>query len=99
MRGRTQDLATDCILVDLQGGEPAGQGTIRTSPGLILVMDESGNLVMHDEVAETEEWEQGNRGTGRATAPLRLRSRTHERRRRRTARNRRRPNSVSSRDT
>ena len=48
----TQDpLTTNCILVDIQGGEPLATAKDK-SPGMILVMDESGNLVVHDEVAE-----------------------------------------------
>ena len=60
----TQNLATNGILVDLMGGEvlqpPKGEYKGLNSPGLILVLDESGNLVMHDEVAEDEEWEKAS---------------------------------------
>ena len=51
---------TDCILIDIQGGELVGDRT-KESPGMILVMDESGNLVMHDEVAESKEWEEATK--------------------------------------
>ena len=49
-------LSTDCILVDIQGGEPLPTPKDK-SPGMILVMDDTGNLVMHDQVAEAKEWE------------------------------------------
>ena len=39
------------------------------SPGLILVMDESGNLVMHDEVAESQGMGRGDQGAGKAGGP------------------------------
>ena len=38
----TQDLATNSILVDLQGGETLPDRERTKSPGLILVMDERG---------------------------------------------------------
>jgi hypothetical protein len=56
----TQDLTTNCILVDIQGGEPLPTPRDK-SPGMILVMDETGNLVVHDEVAEAKEWDEATR--------------------------------------
>ena len=53
------DIHTKCILVDIQGGEPVWPSTNRRDifdAGTILVMDDTGNLVMHDEVTETKEW-------------------------------------------
>jgi hypothetical protein len=47
------------MLVDIQGGELVPQKDkeqLRT-PGYIIVMDAAGNLVIHDELAETKEWE------------------------------------------
>ena len=59
-------LPTNCILVDLGGGESLPDKERKlTSPGMILVMDESGNLVIHDEVAETEEWDKANQQPAR----------------------------------
>jgi len=60
----TQNLATNCVLVDIQGGEQVPIDKKDKSPGMILVMDESGNLVMHDEVAETKEWEEATTELG-----------------------------------
>jgi hypothetical protein len=49
------------ILVDVQGGELVQQKDKEVkdfrTPGYILVMDAAGNLVIHDELAETKEWE------------------------------------------
>ena len=57
----TKDLTPNCILVDLLGGEtlrpPRGDDKGLFVPGMILVLDEFGNLVLHDEAAESEEWE------------------------------------------
>jgi hypothetical protein len=50
----TQGLLTNSILVDLMGGEPLGRQL--KSPGMVLVLDEAGNLVIHDEAVEDEEW-------------------------------------------
>ena len=64
------DLAPNCILVDLQGGEslPGDKERSLKVPGLILVMDEAGNLVMHDEVAEAEAWEKAQKQTEKRDA-------------------------------
>ena len=58
-------------MVDIQGGDPAPREKEKpeekekkkpnVSPGMILVMDESGNLVMHDEVAESQEWDKATK--------------------------------------
>ncbi len=52
------DLNPNCILVDLQGGEtlPGDKDKSLKVPGLILVLDDAGNLVLHDEVAEAKQW-------------------------------------------
>jgi hypothetical protein len=63
----TQDLQTNSILVDLQGGETLPDKERTKSPGLILVMDDAGNLVLHDEAVENEEWDKATREPG--TAP------------------------------
>ena len=57
-RSTTVDLNPKCMLVDLAGGEPVRdkEGHL-TAPGMILVMDEFGNLVLHDEVVDGEEWD------------------------------------------
>ena len=52
----TVPLAPNCILVDLAGGEPLPSPK-NVSPGMILVMDESGSLVIHDEAAESDDWD------------------------------------------
>ncbi len=57
----TQDLATNSILVDLQGGETLPDRERTKSPGLILVMDDAGNLVLHDEAVENEEWDKATK--------------------------------------
>ena len=52
------DLSTNRILVDLDGGDPLAprdKGPVR--PGLMLVLDQDGNLEILDEVAQTKEWE------------------------------------------
>ncbi|MGO9108789.1 MAG: hypothetical protein ACLP9L_06110 [Thermoguttaceae bacterium] len=70
VRTTHSDLTPNCILVDLQGGELLpDRGNHLTSPGMILVMDESGNLVMHDEVAETKEWEEAKKQTEKREEP------------------------------
>ena len=51
-------LDTNCVLVDIAGGEPLSprdKDKIR-SPGMFLVLDDAGNLVIHDEMGETKEW-------------------------------------------
>jgi hypothetical protein len=62
-KSKPVDLAPNCILVDLLGGEPLPPPRDKpiVSPGLVLVMDESGNLVMHDEVAEAKEWDEASK--------------------------------------
>ena len=65
------DLMTNCILVDVAGGDPL-PGKERpnpASPGVILVMDEFGNLVMHDEVAESDEWDKATEQPEKREAP------------------------------
>ncbi|MEI8373413.1 MAG: hypothetical protein WCJ35_11350 [Planctomycetota bacterium] len=70
-RATQVDLTPNCILVDLQGGDPLPAPRDRpiVSPGVILVMDESGNLVMHDEVAETQEWDKAVKEPERQPPP------------------------------
>jgi hypothetical protein len=64
------DLTTNCILVDLQGGDPLPDKERHlTSPGMVLVMDDLGNLVMHDEVAEAKEWDEAKKQTSTRTEP------------------------------
>ncbi len=67
----TGPLATNCILVDLFGGEPLFSPKDRScfNPGLMLVMDESGNLVMHDEVADSKEWDSANKPPAKPQQP------------------------------
>jgi hypothetical protein len=74
------DLTPNCILVDLQGGEqpPGDKERNPKVPGLILVMDEMGNLVMHDEVAEAKEWDEAKKQTEKRQEPRS--DRTEERR-------------------
>jgi hypothetical protein len=59
----TKDILLKSILVDVQGGEAMKTHTDPNliTPGLILLMDGSGNLVMHDELAETQEWDDATR--------------------------------------
>jgi len=66
-----EELNTNCILVDLQGGDslPAPRDRPIISPGMILVMDESGNLIMHDEVAEAQEWNKATKEPERRPPP------------------------------
>ncbi len=58
-------LSTNCILVDLTAGGEATRDSEHdnrlTGPGMILVLDDSGNLVIHDQVAESQEWEKANK--------------------------------------
>ena len=65
-------LTTDCILVDLVGGESlrSPKDGSCVSPGMILVMDGSGNLVLHDEVAEADEWNKANRQPAKRQPPV-----------------------------
>ena len=59
LEGRTSvPVSTGCLLADLTGGEPLSphdRDKIH-SPGMMLVLDDTGNLVIHDEMAETKEW-------------------------------------------
>ena len=58
----SQPLDTRCLLVDVQGGEPpVPRDRSCVIPGLILVMDDAGNLILHDEVAETKQWEEATK--------------------------------------
>jgi hypothetical protein len=58
----SQPLDTRCLLVDVQGGEaPVPRDRSCVTPGLILVMDDAGNLILHDEVAETKQWEEATK--------------------------------------
>ncbi len=71
-----EDLSTDCILVDLdKGGEPRvdGDSQNKTAPGLMLVMDRSGNLVMHDELADDKEWRKAKEAENTSKEPGRPR--------------------------
>ena len=64
------DLTTDSVLIDLAGGDPVPDKEHHlTTPGMVLVMDRSGNLVMHDEVAENEAWGKATREPQRREAP------------------------------
>ena len=55
----SQSRSTKCILVDMVGGEDKDRKL--TSPGMILVMDDSGNLAIHDEAAEGKEWDEASK--------------------------------------
>ncbi len=55
---KSRQISTGCLLADLSGGEPLSprdKDRIH-SPGTMLVLDENGNLVIHDEMSETNEW-------------------------------------------
>jgi hypothetical protein len=56
--GRPVPLSTGCLLVDVAGGDPLSPKDKDKvhSPGSILMLDETGNLVIHDEMVETKEW-------------------------------------------
>lgn len=51
-------VSTGCLLADLTGGEPLSPRDKERihSPGMMLVLDDAGNLVIHDEMAETADW-------------------------------------------
>ena len=65
-RTAQQPLPTKSILVDVGGGEPLDRQGQHKSPGRILVMDEAGNLLIHDEAAEDKEWGEATNGAGMA---------------------------------
>jgi hypothetical protein len=57
-RPKVPHLDTNCVLVDLAGGEaltPRDRDKVH-SPGAMLVLDETGNLALHDEMSEAKEW-------------------------------------------
>jgi hypothetical protein len=61
-RPAPEDLNTNSALIDMLGGERLPDRESRlTSPGMILVLDPSGFLVMHDQVAETKEWDEATK--------------------------------------
>jgi hypothetical protein len=65
-----QSIPLNFILVDIQGGDTVpGKGDKVTTPGIILVMDEAGNLVMHDELTETKEWDDATKEPESAAPP------------------------------
>ena len=57
-REKVAHVDTNCVLVDLGGGEwltPRDRDKTH-GPGMMLVLDEAGNLVFHEEMSETAEW-------------------------------------------
>jgi hypothetical protein len=79
-RTTKHDVPTNCLLVDLAGGEllsPRDRDRSPLSPGAMLVLDETGNLVIHDEMNDALEWtnatkEPERRGSERAPPVPRL---------------------------
>ncbi len=81
--GASAELKSGCLLADLTGGDPLSPRDHDKvhSPGQMLVLDESGNLVIHDEMSETKEWTAGTKesegpvrrgnGEGAGRSPLR----------------------------
>jgi hypothetical protein len=55
---KSTHISSGCLLADLAGGDvlSARDKDKLHSPGMMLVLDENGNLVILDEVGETKEW-------------------------------------------
>jgi hypothetical protein len=60
-RATKRDLNAKGVLVDMLGGEWLDRDHRLANPGMILVMDEFGNLVLHDEAAEAKEWDEATK--------------------------------------
>ncbi len=60
-RTTKRDLNAKSVLVDMLGGEWLDRDHKLANPGMILVMDEFGNLVLHDEAAEAKEWDEATK--------------------------------------
>jgi hypothetical protein len=59
----TENLNTKTAVIDAQGGEKLDRDRDNPllSPGMILVIEPSGNLAIHDQSAETKEWDEATK--------------------------------------